>query len=133
MSQSPENRKFERVNVSLPAKLSILVPEHTFSPLEYDCEVMDLSERGAMIMVQLLPESYSQMLQKTRYCRLRFSGIPGLPDRVTGRAVWLQPQGKDEHRTYRVGLFFEDCPLEIVTALKNYVNDIKSSGASTTA
>lgn len=125
MSMNKDLRRYERVEVSLPARISVLIPEHTFRPLELDCEILDISERGAMVNVRLTPENYSLMLQKTRYCRLNFAGAVDLPARVTGRAVWLQPQGKDEGRTYKIGLFFEDCPEEIVTILRNYVESLK--------
>ncbi len=124
MPHPADKRKSVRVEISLPARFSILIPENTFRPLEYDCEVMDLSERGAMINVSLAPETYSLMLQKTRHCRLAFSGIDHLPDKVAGRAVWLQPQGNDEQRCYRIGLFFEDCPAEIVNSLKAFVSSV---------
>lgn len=77
-----------------------------------------------MINVCLAPETYSMMLQKTRYCRLVFAGIDHLPEKVAGRAVWLQPQGNDSERSYRIGLFFEDCPVEIVSALKSFVTSL---------
>lgn len=128
MKDNPaEKRKYERVSVALPAKFSVLIPEQTFQPVNYDCEVIDLSERGAMVNVQLTPENYSMMLQKTRYCKIDFGGIDDLPNRVTGRAVWLQPQGNNENRIYRIGLFFEDCPPEIVSALKTFVESLKKS------
>lgn len=124
MTEGQHQRQHVRVAVSMPAKLSVLLPELTFRPVEQDCEVLDLSERGAMINVQLTPENYSMMLQKTRYCRLEFTPEFGLPPRVTGRAVWLQPQGNDINRTYRIGLFFEDCPPETVSQLRNYLQSI---------
>lgn len=130
MSQYDDKRKYERIVVSLPASFSVLIPEQTFRPVTNDCEVIDLSERGAMLNVRLPAENYSQMLQKTRYCRLEFNGIDALPDKITGRAVWLQPQGNDDQRTYRIGLFFEDCPAEIVSALKQFVESLKKSKAS---
>ncbi len=126
MSES-DKRKYERVIVSIPAKFSVLIPEHTFRPVDYDCEVLDISERGAMINVRLSPDNYGAMLQKTRYCRLEFYDEANLPDKVTGRAVWLQPQGKEDERIYRIGLFFEDCPAEIVSGLRRFVDKIKTS------
>lgn len=119
-----EQRQHTRVAVALPAKLSILLPEVTFRPIEEDCEVLDLSERGAMVNVRLAPESYSMMLQKTRYCRLDFAGAVGLPNRVTGRAVWLQPQGPENDRTYRIGLFFEDCPEQVLENLRSFIKSV---------
>lgn len=127
MTDNAEKRQYERVAVSIPAKFSVLIPEHTFRPVDYDCEVLDLSIRGAMVNLRLSADNYSLMLQKTRYCRLEFSGIDNLPDKVTGRAVWLQPQGKEEDRIHRIGLFFEDCPDEIVSALKTFVDSLKKS------
>ena len=125
-----DNRRYDRVNVAIPAKFSVLIPENTFRPVDYDCEVLDLSERGAMLNVKLSPENYSAMLQKTRYCRLEFADTTALPDKVTGRAVWLQPQGKEDERRYRIGLFFEDCPAEIVSGLRRFVDSIKKSQVS---
>lgn len=123
MSNSPENRRFTRKSVAIPAKLSVLIPEETFQPMDFECEIMDISERGAMLRVQLHADIYSLMMKKTRYCRVDFTPTPGLPDKVTGKAVWLQPQGNsDTGRSYRIGLFFEDCPQEIVTMLRNYVD-----------
>lgn len=130
MTQQEENRQYDRVVVSLPARFSVLIPEHSFRPVDYECEVMDLSIRGAMVNVRLSPENYSMMLQKTRYCRLDFTGVDYLPDRVTGRAVWLQPKGKEDDRSYRIGLFFEDCPDQIVSALKTFVDSLKQSQAA---
>jgi hypothetical protein len=112
----------KRIVVSIPARFSILIPENTFSPVELDCEVLDMSERGAMINVCLSSETYSMMLGKTRFCRLRFSEKDHLPKKVGGRAVWLQPQGNDSRRSYRIGLFFEHCPAETVSLLTAYVN-----------
>ena len=127
MSSDAENRRYTRVSVSIPAKLSVLIPEETFQPVTYDCKVLDISERGAMMQVQIEPETYSLMMRKTRYCRMDFSEIEGLPDKVTGKAVWLQPQGNNENgRFYRIGLFFEDCPAENVSKLRKYVDSIKS-------
>ena len=75
MSNPAEQRKYEHVAVTLPARFGVLIPEHTFQPMEYECEVIDLSERGAMINVKLPAENYSMMLQKTRYCRLGFENL----------------------------------------------------------
>jgi len=130
MNQGTEKRKFDRITVAIPARFSVLIPEHTFRPVEYECEVLDLSERGAMLNVRLSQENYSAMLQKTRYCRIEFIGNDELPDKITGRAVWLQPQGNAEMRVYRIGLFFEDCPAETVSALRKYVESIKKSSVS---
>lgn len=132
MTDPKDNRQSERVMVALPATISILIPEQTFRPITQNCEVVDISERGAMINVQISPESYTQMLRKTRYCRLEFPDHDELPKKVTGRAVWLQPQGPEENRFYRVGLFFEDCPPEIVSALRTFIRSIKNGKANTT-
>lgn len=127
MTQREEKRRFNRVSVSIPARFSVLIPEHTFRPVDYECEVLDLSIRGAMVNVHLTHDNYRLMLQKTRYCRLEFIGADALPDRITGRAVWLQPQGKEDNRVYRIGLFFEDCPEQIVSGLQNFIDSFRRS------
>jgi len=125
MAIDNEKRRYLRASVCLPARFSVLIPELTFRPVEQDCEVLDISERGAMVNMRLSQETYSLMLQKTRYCRLELDNVTGLPQRITGRAVWLQPQGNDENRNYKIGLFFEDCPPEIVSALRAYVQALQ--------
>lgn len=120
-----EQRKTERVTVTIQAQMSILIPENTFNPLNHPCQLVDLSERGAMVIVKLAQETYSAMLKKTRYCQIQFPEDLGLPKKVTGRAVWLQPHVVGQDRTFRIGLFFEDCPAEIVSKVRSYVANMK--------
>ncbi len=122
---SPEmKRKFDRVPVELHARFSVLVPEETFQPIEQDCVVLDLSERGVLVVVRLDSNVYSSMLQKTRFCRIAFADTTlRLPDKVTGKAVWIQPQNIGEITNYRIGLFFEDCPVSVCEKLRNFVED----------
>lgn len=121
-----ERRRGERITVSLEAKLNIIIPENTFQPIEVSALVVDLSERGALLVVRLDPETYSALLQKTRYCRISLlEPNDELPEKITGRAVWIQPQGSIELRNYRLGLFFEDCPETVSEKLKAYIDKRK--------
>lgn len=121
-----ERRQHERITVSLETKFSVIIPENTFQPIDFDSVVVDLSECGALAVVRLDPETYSALLQKTRYCRLTFiSPEEDLPAKITGRAVWIQPQGRDTMRNYRIGLYFEDCPQPILDKLKLYISKRK--------
>jgi len=93
----------------MSAQFDILIPEHTFSTQMFPSRVCNISERGAMAIIDLDPEIGALLLHKTRYCRICFSESE-LPPKVQGRAVWIEPQkgappGKER---YRIGIFFEN-------------------------
>lgn len=119
--EAKQQRQFERIKVSVEATFGILIPEATFQPAQFKATVSDLSERGAMVLVKLDPDTYRQMLHKSRYCRITFAE-KGLPVKLIGRAVWIQPQGKVDEIFYKIGLFFEDCPIHVVEQLRRYVS-----------
>lgn len=121
MESKFQSRRYDRVSVAVDGEFNILIPEATFQPLNYPCRVGDLSERGAMVEVNIDADTYRMLLQRTRFCRLNFPTGQGLPERVVGRSVWIQPEGKGEIRTFKIGLFFEDCPAAIMEQLRNYV------------
>src|SRR5262245_41936404 len=117
-----EKRSAERVPIDLPIQLEILIPENTFSTRSYDARLGNLSERGAMIQVELEPEVGTAMLHKTRYSRICFNE-PELPSKILGRAVWIQPEKTNtpDRRKLRIGIFFENCPAEDIEKLRKYI------------
>ncbi|MGI8908673.1 MAG: PilZ domain-containing protein [Candidatus Sumerlaeaceae bacterium] len=125
MNPKLQPRRYERVSVAVAAQFNILLPEATFQPLNFPCIIRDLSERGAMVEVDLDTETYRMLLQKTRFCRVNFPAGNDIPERVVGRSVWIQPEGKGETRTFKIGLFFEDCPAVIVEQLRSFVHRLK--------
>jgi hypothetical protein len=125
MEYSTSKRKYSRVKVSIPVGFAVLIPEDTFSPRQGNGVVSDLSERGAMVVTQLGDMPEGVFLQKVRYCSIEFNTILELPARIIGRAVWIQPVKEAGMSTYfRIGVFFEDCPLEITEKLHHYVAKI---------
>jgi hypothetical protein len=126
MSQPPK-RRYPRVAVDLPTELSVLIPEETFQPVIHKATVTDLSERGAMVQVELKEDIYRTLLQKTRYCRLTFLNVPSLPDKIIGKAVWIQPEGSISHTKYKIGLFFEELPEKIAEQLRTYVDTVAAT------
>ena len=107
--------------VDLTGTLCILIPEETFQPIVHDVRIRDLSERGAMVEFSTRETTVKALLRATRYCRLSFSNQGELPEKVIGKAVWVQPIGSGETVDCRLGLFFEDTPAEIVSKLRHYV------------
>lgn len=83
--------------------------------------LLNLSESGAMVELPHDQIVYRSLLEQARFCRLAFLGHPALPARITGKAVWLQPEGTAESRVLKVGLFFEDCPSETVATLRQFI------------
>jgi hypothetical protein len=117
----PENRQHPRVALSVPVMFSILVPEDTFRPVLNEATLLDLSEKGAMVLVELDEEVYRSLLRKTRYCRIELSGHAELPEKLVGKAVWIQPERTSGRNTYRIGMFFEDMPDPLVGRLRSYL------------
>lgn len=115
-------RRHERIQVSIQAQFGVLVPEATFQPALFNAEVCDLSERGAMISVALDHQTYVALLQRTRYCRLALPAGEGLPARIIGKAVWIQPVGRGEQKTYRIGLFFDEIEDRTAEQIKAYID-----------
>jgi hypothetical protein len=115
-----KNRRYPRVPVDLQATLYILIPEETFQPMIHNVRVCDLSERGAMAEFETHETTVKTLLRATRYCRLSFHE-EGLPQKVIGKAVWVQPIGTGDTVKCRLGLFFEDAPETTVATLRAYV------------
>ena len=106
----------------MSAQFDILIPEHTFSTQMFPTRVCNISERGAMAIIDLDPEIGALLLHKTRYCRVCFSESE-LPPKVQGRAVWIEPQkgappGKER---YRIGIFFENVTDDDQVKLQKFV------------
>lgn len=115
------NRRYPRVPVDLTATLAILIPEETFQPIVQNVRVCDLSERGAMVEFETQESTVRALLRATRYCRLSFNDPEALPEKVIGKAVWVQPIGAGETIRCRLGLFFEEVSSDIVQKLRCYV------------
>ena len=126
----PDNRQHPRVALSMPVMFSILVPEDTFRPVLNDATLLDLSEKGAMVQVELDEETYRSLLRKTRYCRIELSGHAELPEKLVGKAVWIQADRASGRNKYRIGMFFEDMPDPALGHLRAFlVRRLADSGA----
>lgn len=76
-----------------------------------------------MVKVSLPEQLYTKLLKRVRHCRLYFDD-PALPERVVGKAVWIQPSpGSD----VRIGLFFEDCPEPTTEKLRQFLESFAAS------
>lgn len=120
-----ERRKHVRVRVRIPATIGVMVPEATFQPRMHQATVLDLSEKGAMLHALLSEETYRELLQGLRYCRLTFTDEPRLPSRLIGSAVYFQPISHPSHRTeYRMGLFFDEISASDQDKLRTFIERI---------
>lgn len=120
-AEPSKHRNHARVPVAIPVTFSVLIPEETFQPYAYSAVIVDLSESGAMVRVSLQETVLHELLRKTRYCRLQIENQPGLPDKLVGTAVWIEPETSQGLRTCRIGLFFEHCPRPAAEKLRAYV------------
>jgi hypothetical protein len=89
-----------RIQIGLNVKLRILIPEETFTPIEYDCVTQDISETGMRIKVDRLTTTlYLKLLESTRYARISLANPRGGDEiKLTGKIVWLDYQSAD-HRS----------------------------------
>lgn len=121
MEEATAKRKHPRVAVELPASLSVLIPEETFQPFVHEAIVCDLSERGALVKVRVHPQLQPQLIQNTCYCRLKIQGVPELPDKIIGVAVWIKPETMHGVTIHKMGLYFDHCPDETTAKLRKFV------------
>lgn len=115
------NRRYPRVPVNLVGTLCILIPEETFQPIVHDVRIHDLSERGAMVEFTTPESTVKALLRATRYCRLSFHDCDDLPEKIIGKAVWVQPIGAGETVRCKLGLFFEEAAPEVIAKVRCYV------------
>lgn len=119
-----KKRQYPRVAVDLRARVSVLVPEQTFQPTVHDARVLDMSERGALVVMALTGDVYRSLLQQIRYCRLQFTEADELPHRMIGKAVWIQPESRGGAMQYKLGLFFEDIPDDELVRLRAFIDKL---------
>jgi len=119
---SEKNRRYPRVPVEIDATLCILLPEQTFQPIVKSAKIVDLSERGAMVEFHGDDSIVRELLRATRYCRLGINPGQGLPEKLIGKAVWVQPISEESGGVRcRLGLYFEEVDEAIVEQLRAYV------------
>ncbi len=80
--------------VDLTISLQILIPEETFTPIEYACATHEFSSRGIRIGLEQLPSSiYVKLMSHPRYARITMCDpLRGNKIKLTGRIVWLDYQ-----------------------------------------
>ena len=126
-----DRRKHVRVRVRIQATIGVMVPEATFQPRMHYATVLDLSEKGAMLHALLSEETYRELLQGLRYCRLTFIDEPRLPLRLIGSAVYFQPISHPSKQTeYRMGLFFDEISTADQTILRDFIERIVAEETS---
>lgn len=113
----PERRKLSRFGVGLQATVSFLFRSHA---IERTALVCNLTERGAMVKLDLPQELYHMLLVKPRYCRLQFNATRDLPQQVLGKAVWVQPESSRDSSQFKIGVFFERCSEAAKVQLRMY-------------
>ncbi|MEN6627577.1 MAG: PilZ domain-containing protein [Candidatus Sumerlaeia bacterium] len=105
-------RVSRRFQAAIKARLRILFPEETFTPIEYECVTQDVSESGMRIVVDRLPTAlYFKLMASIRYARISLLDPCGGGDvKLTGKIVWIdyrsgladQPDG-----SCQMGISFE--------------------------
>jgi hypothetical protein len=118
-----EKRRARRQAVNLPALLGVLIPEDTFQPVSTPVTICNLSLSGLMVRGNFSRHTYLELLKKTRYCRV-FLNQTGLPVKLTGKAVWIQPEEQGTTMWCRVGLFFESHTPDERTQLDDYISKL---------
>ena len=114
-------RSHSRISVELDVRFSVIIPELTFQPRPSEARILDISEKGALIVVPFNAETRHLLMQETRYCRLQISNAPELPDRLIGAAVWIQPEGHGDQKSIKIGLYFENLAEDAVEKLRAFV------------
>lgn len=119
--QIAERRRSRRVPVKLPATLLILIPEAPVYPALHDVTIVDLSEQGAMIHLNLPDHAYQAIRTRNHYFPTGFKNCPDLPN-VVGRTAWIRPVHSNGKTEYNIGLYFEECPRPITDRLRRFLD-----------
>lgn len=115
-----DRRQRPRVDVWIPALLTVVVPDQPQFIQQRPVTVVDLNERGAMVTLNAEEGFCTTLLRENRTCRLSFGPSSGFPEQIVGRVVWAQagaPGGKQAC----IGLFFEHCPPDVREAIRLYL------------
>lgn len=87
-----DRRGHVRYVIPVRVNIRILIPEDTFSTLEYTGVAADISEGGCRIRINQFPkEQYQRVMPQVRYMKLGLELQPGrAPVEVRARTVWLE-------------------------------------------
>ncbi|MCD6385990.1 PilZ domain-containing protein [Candidatus Sumerlaeota bacterium] len=117
-----ERRKHKRISVNIPSEVSLVLPEDTFQPRDFQGTILDISYGGVKVVVKgLEKELFKKLLRPQRYMKLRFF-LPGERGEVKliGRIVYLN---YFEHEKKLVsGIAFEEMNEEMQARIRNLIS-----------
>jgi len=121
-----ERRRHARRSIALAVRVFVLMEELTFSPLQFEGTVLNLSRGGALASVRGLPrEHYQKLIHRPRFVRLSCP-FPGTekPVLLFGKLVWYDFQEDSDGSLCRLALTFEPMSKEILAALDRYLESL---------
>lgn len=102
-----ERRRDGRVDTSFPAKMDLIFPECTFTPVGVVVMVRDASEIGLRVTIPPFPEPFNRFqLRRGLFARVQIRDGQS-PARLYCQVVWIRPKIDDAGREYHeVGLSY---------------------------
>lgn len=125
-----ERRKYKRLTVNIPSEVSLVIPEETFQPRDFQGTILDISYGGVKVKVKgLEKELFVKLLRPQRYMKLRFI----LPDNRTevkliGRIVYLNYF--ENEKKLISGVAFEEMNEEMHTRINNLISYLEGEATS---
>ncbi len=121
---TPDNQPHvPQIRIGLEAKVTILFPEETFTPLVLEGVTRDISASGMRVVATGVSEElYGKVLHHIRHAKVILNP-PGWNRDITlrGRIVWLDYDNKAAPPTCTFGITLENSSDEAQASLKDLV------------
>jgi len=109
-----ERRTDQRLACHISANVRIIIPEETFTALQHDSIILDISSRGMKLRTwEIVKATYQKLLSSSRMVRISFLPPGGeKPYTLFGKIHWFDfnNMGKTPITTY--GIRFEETTKE---------------------
>jgi hypothetical protein len=125
------NRAHNRLELSIPVAVEVLIPEDTFRPHDLIGRTLDVSANGMQVMIEALQvDLYSRLLARPRHVRVKFENpATGEGIKITGRIAWIdyrKRSSSDAHGPCSIGVTFSARDDGVnMTQYSHFIQDIQ--------
>lgn len=115
------SRRLRRANLDIPGRIRFITSRADTTTI-YPTTVCDLSDLGAMVIVDISCSERLRLFEKIRYCILELDNLNAFGEGILAKAVYFQPQTSiGDIMTFKVGLAFEGHSAETKQQIRNYL------------
>jgi hypothetical protein len=100
-------------------------PDQSPEPIWLSAVVCSISSTGLSFQTQLSRGTYAELLKTPRFCRVNLSE-PDLPNQLTAKVVWIQPESNTTKASFlcSLGLYFEGIGPDAHQQINEYIKTL---------